>query len=292
MARSMTGYGRAEVESNGKRVTVEVKSVNHRFLEVSVKSGCRVFELDRLIKKTVKDKFARGYFDISFVIAADENEAAEVRINEALLAGYMKAAASLSERYSVKYPPTLAELMQVKDLFTVRTDDLEADDVWPLVESALVKALDHVENMRRVEGEAARDDVLGRLGRIKTLVAEIKEAHDKSAVERCNRLKNRIKELCADAAVDEGRLAQEAAIMTDRADISEEVDRLKCHLKQVDELLSGDGPMGRKLEFFTQEINRESNTIGSKTSSADATAMVVEIKSELEKIREQAQNIE
>ena len=288
----MTGYGRAEEEQDGQRVTAEVRSVNHRFLEVNVKTTGRVFQLDDFVKKSIKKRFTRGYFDVFIAIASTDCESASVGVNEPLLSGFLKTAAELAEKHGVEYPPTLNELLQVKDLFIISTPEWDLDKIKPVLSAALGNALDQVEQMRGIEGAGAIEDVANRLERISRLMVRIDENHAASSRERFAKLKSRVLALVEESGLDEARMMQEAALLADRSDISEELDRLRSHLAQIESLLSEGGPIGRKLEFFVQEVNREANTIGSKTSSAEATADVVEIKSELEKVREQAQNIE
>jgi len=288
----MTGYGRAESESNGRKITIEAKSVNHRFLEVGVKLSSRLFQLDKVIKEAVKARFSRGYFEITVTFGAEQEGAAAVSVNEPLLSGYMAAASDLSSRFNIAYPPSFGDLVQIKDLLSVSGQRWDLEEWEDIVKTALAAALDQVEKMREIEGACAYEDVSGRLDSIETLAGKIEQSHSASSGERLEKLRARITNLVGENTLDENRLAQEAALLADRSDISEELDRLKSHLSQVRALLSSGGPAGRKLEFFVQEINRESNTIGAKTTSAEATVSVVEIKSELEKIREQAQNIE
>ncbi|MBF0170261.1 MAG: YicC family protein [Nitrospinae bacterium] len=292
MPSSMTGYGRGERAVDGKKATVEIKSVNHRYLEVNVKSGARLFRLDDALRKVVKGRFTRGYFDLYVALESDKAGASAVSVNEPLLAGYMEAASQMAQRYGVPYPPRFEALVGLKDLFTFEGAEADFDLWWPVIEGALEDALVSLDAARRTEGKSITEVIGARFDAIAVMVAQIVARHDESSGERLEKLKARIVKLVGEAALDEGRLIQEVAYLVDKAAIAEEVDRLGSHLKQVESLLADDGPIGRKLEFFVQEINREVNTIGSKTSSSDATALVVEIKSELEKIREQSQNVE
>lgn len=291
MALSMTGYGRGSKEDNGRSVTVEAKSVNHKFIDFNIKITGRDYRIDDSIRKAVKARFSRGFFDISVSIASENNNC-EVVVNEGLLKGYMAAAASLAERYGIKYPPSLGELFQVKDLFTTQEVEWDADKAWPLVEEALGEALDRLKGMRKLEGDQVLDDIRRRFDVIESFMESISETSENSIAERYTALKKRIEKLANEVGLDESRIAQEAAALADRSDISEELTRLSSHLKQASGMMGEGGPIGRKLEFLLQEINRETNTIGSKTPLADVTKIVVDIKSELEKIREQAQNLE
>lgn len=291
MAVSMTGYGRGSKENNGRSVTVEAKSVNHKFIDFNIKITGRDYRIDDSIRKAVKARFSRGFFDISVSIVSENNNC-KVVVNEGLLKGYMAVAASLAERYGIKYPPSMGELFQVKDLFTAQEAEWDAEEAWPLVEEALGEALDRLEGMRNLEGDQILDDIRRRFNAVESFMKSISETCENSVAERYSSLKKRIVKLTQEVGLDESRIAQEAAALADRSDISEELTRLSSHLKQASGMMDKDGPMGRKLEFLLQEINRETNTIGSKTSLANVTKIVVDIKSELEKIREQAQNLE
>ncbi len=289
---SMTGYGRAEASESGMQVTIEIKSVNHRFLEVNVKAPSRMFLLDDLIKKMIKDKFARGYFDVMVAMSADEDLATTVSVNESLLKGYLAAAKDLAEEYGVNYPPQMGDLLQIKDLFNSSGREFSLDEWRTILKKVMVEALDQVGKIRVVEGASTLADVKVRFGKISDLLVDISAWADNSIQDRFLKLKSRMEKLTKEVGMDEARISQEAAVMADKSDVSEELSRIKSHLSQVDALLSSDEPIGRKLEFFLQEINRETNTVGSKTLSSDSAGHVVEIKSELEKIREQAQNLE
>ncbi|VAX19918.1 UPF0701 protein YloC [hydrothermal vent metagenome] len=292
MVKSMTGYGRGEAEENGKKITVEVKSVNHRFCEVNVKTSIRALALDDIVRKEIKKRFSRGYFDAMISFAGEACSASSVSVNISLLEGYMATAEEISKKFGIEYPPSFGDLVSVKDLFAVSCENGNFDDYLPIIKTALCEALDSLAEIRAVEGSAAMNDVKARFEKVANLVAEIADENEKSAGVRLEKLQCRIKKIVDDAGIDESRLAQEAAMLADRGDVSEEIERLTSHLDQVNHLFETDEPIGRKLEFFLQEINRETNTIGSKSQSSDGAVNVVEIKSELEKIREQAQNIE
>ena len=290
----MTGYGRADAESDGMRALIEIKSVNHRFCEVNIKSGGKTVSIDERIKKAVAGRFNRGYFEITVTLADKNVEGRPVKINEAALAAYMKLASSLSGQYGVLYPPTFGEIMSLKDVSSSSTADLvDPDTLWRSIEPALTSALGQLDETRVTEGAHTQKVVLDRLDAIEKDLKSVESAHVDSADERYEKLRARIsKILDKEGFPEDARMLQEVAVLIDKSDISEELDRLQSHMTQTRGLLEGDGVAGRKLEFFVQEINREVNTIGSKTTSPAATSHVVEIKSELEKIREQAQNIE
>lgn len=292
MACSMTGYGRVEKEIGGKRLVIEAKSVNHRYLEVNVKLFAKSYALEESVRQAVKGRFARGYFEISIATQPNGGSAQTALVNEPLLASYLKAAGEMAKRHGVQYPPSFGDLAMLKDVFTVTADDFPLDEMIHPLEEALGQTLDQLMAVRAAEGENAVKDVKARFSSVKSSLDFIVSESHSSAAERFDRLRAKIQKLTGDLALDATRLAQEAAILADRADISEETERAKSHLKQVDALLDSGEPVGRKLEFFLQEINREMNTMGSKSASPEITLRVVEMKSEMEKIREQAQNLE
>lgn len=292
MVCSMTGYGRAEKEIGGKRIVIEAKSVNHRYLEVNVKVFARTYALEEAVRQAIKERFSRGYFEVSISAPSNGSSSQTVNVNEPLLAGYMKAAGEIAKRHGVAYPPSFGEIASLKDVFAVSAEDAQLDDmIQPLLEP-LGQALGQLLEVRKAEGACALSDVKNRFSIIKTHLDAIIVEGEATALERFDRLRARLQKLVGDLGLDETRLAQEAAILADRSDISEEMERVKSHMKQVDALLDSGEPVGRKLEFFLQEINREVNTMGSKSASPAITLRVVEMKSEMEKIREQAQNLE
>lgn len=292
MAQSMTGYGRAEKEKDGRRVSVEARSVNHRFLEISVKAPNKGFMMDELVRKAVKSRFNRGYFDITVNVASTSGGACSVVVNEDMFREYLAAARKLSDKFGVDMTFSFGDILQVKDIFTISGGEIIPEEWWPLVDEALVETLSQVERSRVAEGDNTIADVLARFLKIEDTLEIVRQGNEDSVKERFDKLKAKIVKLTDEAGIDDNRIAQEAALLADRNDISEELDRIRSHLGQVLELLKTEKLIGRKLEFFLQEINRETNTIGSKTTSSIITMKVVDVKSELEKIREQAQNLE
>jgi len=292
MALSMTGYGRAEFETSGRRIVVEGKSVNHRYLEVNIKAPCRPFQMEEMIRKAVKAKFSRGYFEITITVGPVAQAPASVTVNETVLAGYLKAASHIAEKHGIAYPPSFGDLLMLKDVFAVSSDDFSLEENWPVLEEPFANVLGQIEAMRKAEGDIAAGDIRARLTKIASLMERIAVESVKSVKDRRDKLKARMDKLLEDSSADPSRIAQEAAILADRSDVSEEMERLRSHMTQVDALFKNGGQAGRKLEFFLQEMNREANTLGSKAAAPEITADVVEIKSEMEKIREQAQNLE
>jgi uncharacterized protein (TIGR00255 family) len=292
MARSMTGCGRNIALDKDVKATVDVRAVNHRYLEVVVKSAQKTSVFDERIKKMVRERFSRGYVEVSISCQTESGAAKEFMVNEPLLASYMTFAQKLSERYGVGYPPKFADVLAMKDILIFDASD-EVEEVWPALESALTAALDQLAESRKVEGEQIIASILNRIDLICGHVDIVATSNETTIPDRLERLRARIEKLLDTVTTpDSDRLYQEAAILADKADVAEEIERLRSHIEQVRVLLAGNGEAGRRLEFFLQEMNREVNTIGSKTASADMTVTVVEMKSELEKIREQAQNLE
>jgi uncharacterized protein (TIGR00255 family) len=287
----MTGYGGAEIEQNGVRISVEARSVNHRFVEVSVKSPNKNMALEDMARKKIKARFGRGSFDI-YIAAENTGAGADVRINEALLKGYLRAASELIERGQVASPPTFGDLVSIRDMFMVSGGYADS----PALETAAMAALDtaivRLAEMRTTEGANITRDLKERMARIGVWTARIKVINERSVQERYDTLREKIIKLTHDAAVDQARLAQEAAIIAERSDISEEITRIESHLAETGPILDGKDPAGRKLEFLLQELGRETNTIGSKSFSAEITRLALDIKGDLEKLREQAQNLE
>lgn len=293
MPRSMTGFGRGECESEGLAVRFEIKSVNHRFLEIAVKSNGRPVPFEEKLRQVIKERFTRGYFEVVATLSGEEGQAAGVKLNETLLAGYLSIAKDLSSRFGVAYPPTFGEIVGIKEMVVSAENGVTPERWWEVAGKALDKALDALHEGRSIEGERTGEVILSRFAEIQARLDSIAVECKNSSLERFDKIKGRLEKAFGQGQTPEdARLYQEAAIVADRCDVSEELDRLDSHLSQVNDLMSSGGPVGRKLEFYVQEINREINTVGSKTSSPAATALVVEVKSELEKIREQAQNLE
>ncbi len=291
MVMSMTGYGRAEIENNDFRAAIEARSVNHRFLDINVKYNGNPMPMDDRICEIIKKRFGRGSFDISLALSSDKAEYF-VELDSNLLVGYMETFSKLKEKYNLTGDPSLVDILQIKDVFIKKDKHKDVEKFWPTVKEALDVALDRLTGMREKEGAHIVEDAGRRFAEIAGFLDQIRALGESSTDERFKILKARIEKLTKDKALDPNRIAQEAAMIADKSDITEEVTRLESHISQAKELLGSDDLIGRKLEFLLQEINREANTIGSKSSSPQITRIVITIKSELEKIREQAQNME
>ena len=292
MIRSMTGYGRFEGVIEGRMTVFEIKAVNHRFLELQcrVPKGCGF--LEEKIREMVSARISRGKVDVYVSVEADENIAADVRINHSLAQGYVKALRELCTTYELPNDISVSLLSRYSDVFTVSKAPENEEALTAIVKTAGEKAISDFMEMREREGQKLANDVMDHGRTILSLVEEI-EARSPVTVEAYrNKLYDRLKEVLTDTTVDPQRILTEAAIFADKTAVNEETVRLRSHFSQLEEMLGKQEPVGRKLDFIVQEMNREANTIGSKVCDAALAHKVVDIKAEIEKIREQIQNIE
>lgn len=292
MVLSMTGYGRAGAVLHGRDIKVELRSVNSRYLEYSSRLPRSCFFLEDKLKKLVAARVSRGKVELSLsiqnVIAADT----VVSVNWGLAEGYRAALTSMVERMDLKNDVTVGMLARFPDVLTQTAAPTDEDALWQDVESIANQAIDAFVAMRAAEGEKLKADVESRLQTVEALVGQIEQATEGRVKAYSDRLYARLQELLEDRNIEESRLVTEAAIFADKTAIDEETVRLYSHVAQYRQILELNEPIGRKLDFLTQELNRESNTIGSKCQDVAITRLVVELKSEIEKIREQIQNIE
>ena len=292
MVSSMTGYGREEETIRGHHVTVEIKSVNHRYFEFGCRTPRGYAFLDDKIKTYLQSRLSRGKVDVYVSVETLEDAPVEVLVNHSLAEGYVKALQEISERYALRNDLTAMGLSRYPDLFSVHKTPENEEEIWSAVSQVLAAATDRFLEMRRQEGERMKADVLGRAAKIMELVAEIEQRSPESVSEYEKKLRQKIQEMLGDTQVDEQRLLTETAIFADKVAVAEETVRLRSHFEQMKAMLSSDEAVGRKLDFLVQEMNREANTIGSKCCDASIAYKVVDIKAEIEKIREQIQNIE
>ena len=292
MLRSMTGYGRGHQVVGNYDITVEVKSVNHRYFEFSSRIPKAYQFLEEKIKTAVQNGCSRGKVEASVSIQLIGGGENEVTLTVDITRGYLAALRSSAGELDLLDDLRLSDLIQFPDIFTVRKRELDPEEVWEAVRGVAEEAVNSFVRMREREGRQLKEDLVGRLENIAGTLSFIEERAPVLKEEYYNRLYQKITELLADKNIDETRLVTEAAIFADRVAIDEETVRLRSHLKQFAELLETDQPVGRKLDFLVQEMNRETNTIGSKCQDVDITRRVVDIKSEIEKIREQIQNLE
>ena len=292
MVKSMTGYGRAVETVGHMTITVEIKSVNHRYFEFTPKVYRAYSFLEEKLKTFLQQYIARGKVDCYVQIETDDVEDSIVQVNHSLVSGYINAFKEISEKYDVEMDDAFEMLVGRSDIFSVRKAPADEDAIWEAVSSVVKSAVDAFINMRMVEGEKLKADILSRADAILDNVAFIEERSPETVREYNEKLKARIQEILGDVNVDEQRLLTEAAIFADKIAVAEETVRLRSHMDQLRTFFESGEPVGRKLDFLLQEINRETNTIGSKCANLSISRKVVEIKSELEKIREQIQNIE
>lgn len=292
MIKSMTGYGRAEGTVDGRDIVVEIKSVNHRYFEFSSRTSRGYNFLDEKLKSYLQGKIARGKVDVFVTIQTVEDVASEVHINHSLAAGYVNALRELQERYHLADDISVSAVARYTDIFSVHKAPEDEDATWAAVRQVLDKALEHFFAMREAEGARMKADMEGRAAAILSLVEKIEERSPETVKEYQEKLQQRLEEMLQEAKVEEQRLVTEAAIFADKVAVAEETVRLRSHFEQMQEMLSSDQAVGRKLDFLVQEMNREANTIGSKAQDADIAHMVVDMKAEIEKIREQVQNVE
>lgn len=292
MILSMTGYGRARQVLNGREITVELRGVNARFLEYSSRLPRAFAFLEDPLKKLVAARVSRGKVELSLTVQNTTAADTVVTVNWPLAKGYRDAMTALSEQLELKNDMSVSLIARMPDVLAQTAAPLDEEALWADVQAVAGQAVDAFLTMRAAEGEKLKADLLSHLDVVEQLVGRI-EANTAGRVKAySDKLYARLQELLADRSIDESRLVTEAAIFADKTAIDEETVRLHSHIAQYRDILSGDGPVGRKLDFLTQELNREANTIGSKCQDVDITRLVVELKSEIEKLREQLQNLE
>lgn len=292
MVKSMTGYGRSQEMLDGMNITVEIKSVNHRYFDFSSRVPRNYGFLDEKLKSFVQSKVSRGKIECYVQMDNLEDESVIVEINKSLAEGYVKAFDELSESYGIENNLNAGILARMNDVLSVRKAEADEDKIWNAVKAVAEKAVDKFINMREIEGEKLRDDILSRADLILEYVEFIEARSPETVREYNEKLLTRMKELLEDIHVEETRLLTEAAIYADKIAVAEETVRLRSHISQLREFFESAEAVGRKMDFLVQEINREANTIGSKANDVEIARRVLEIKSEVEKIREQVQNIE
>ncbi len=292
MIRSMTGYGRQQKTIDGMNITVEIKSVNHRYFEFSSRVPRAYGFLDEKIKSYVQSRVARGKIECYVQIEELEAEDCIVEINHSLASGYYNALKELADRYQLKNDISVSLLSRYTDIFSVHKADADEEKIWNAVRDVLSDAVDAFVAMREVEGAKLREDILSRCVTILDCVAFVEERSPQTVKEYNDKLLARINEVLADVHVDEQRILTEAAIYADKVAVAEETVRLRSHIEQLRNFMESEEAIGRKTDFLVQEINREANTIGSKAQDVEIAKRVIAVKAEVEKIREQVQNIE
>ena len=289
---SMTGYGRSRQVLDGREITVEIRSVNHRYLEYSARIPRMYGYLEEKLKTFLQSSVSRGKVEVTVTIQNLTGGDTVVQINQALAKGYLDAMRSQAEYLGLKDDLTLSTLTRFNDVFTLQKLEEDQQVVWNSVQQVARQALDQFLEMRRREGERLKLNLLQKLELLNGHVAAVEEQSPKTVAAYRERLLQKMEELLADRCIDQQRILLEAGLYAEKIAVDEETVRLKSHLEQFAQMMEQSGPVGRKLDFLVQEINRETNTIGSKAQDLAVTRRVVEMKSEIEKIREQIQNIE
>lgn len=292
MANSMTGFGRANVLKDGREMTVELKSVNHRYLDLGFRMPRHISFLEDEIRRVLTEKLTRGHVDVFVTYRNRRNDAKQVVVDPALLEAYLAAAGECADKYGLRNDLSVVNALRFPDVVDVVEAEEDRDAVIALADDALIAACDELIGMRRIEGERLSADLLARLDSVLAIRAAIAERAPFVVQDYRARLNERIAAVLAETEVDTARLATEVALFADRANIDEELVRLKSHVAAARELLENGVAVGRKMDFIVQEMNREFNTIGSKANDKEITALVIEGKAEIEKIREQVQNLE
>ena len=292
MVKSMTGYGRAVETVNAREFTVELRSVNNRYLDCSVKLPRSLSFAEEAVKQAVKATISRGKVDVFITVHSEGAADVKVSLNGAMVEGYLAAMKQMAEQYGVRDDISVSLISRMPEVFTVEKPEVDEEQLLADLMHVVKQALVNYDAMRAAEGKALENDLRSRGNTILELVSQVEAGNAQTVIDYRTRLENKLKEVLANTAIDESRILTEAAIFADKVAVDEETVRLRSHLEQMNNMLTTGGAIGRKLDFLLQEMNRESNTIGSKCSDVKLARIVVDIKAELEKIREQTQNIE
>ena len=292
MVSSMTGFGRATAQADGREITIELKSVNHRYLDVGYRMPRQISFLEDVFRAELSEQLSRGHVDVYVNYRNLRTDSKTVEIDKALLSAYLESAKSAAEEFSLEDDITLTSAMRFQDVVTVISAEEDREALISLVKEALSLAISELKKMRAVEGVRLAEDLLNRLDTINIITEHIEKRAPIVVEEYKVKLSERIEKLMGNVEVDQQRLATEVAIFADKASIDEETVRLRSHVKGMKALLESNEATGRKLDFLVQEMNREFNTIGSKANDKEIVGFVIDGKAEVEKIREQVQNIE
>lgn len=292
MLKSMTGYGRAQKILNGRDITVEIRSVNHRYYEYTSRIPRTYSYIDEKMKALLKTSISRGKIDVSVTINNIEGKDSEIAVNKSIAEGYVSALRGIAEELGLKDDLTLSKLIKLPDIFNIQKTPDDEEMVWNDVYEVTNDALEKFIDMRSVEGKALGENIIEKADYILEMVEKVEELSPQTVENYRSRLYKKLSEVLEDKNIDDQRILTEAAVFSEKIAVDEETVRLRSHISQLKTILESDEAVGRKLDFIVQEINREVNTIGSKAQDLNVTKIVVEMKSEIEKIREQIQNIE
>lgn len=292
MIKSMTGFGRCELSEGQRRIVVEMKSVNHRYLEAGIKMPKKLYVFEARIRDLLKKYAQRGKVDI-FITYEDLTEnKVTLKYNRELAAEYMGIFGQMSEQFDMTNDVTISSLSRYPEVITMEDAGIDEEELWHFIEKAIRTACEQFVEARILEGENLKKDMIDKLDNMETIVSYIESRSPEIMKEYRAKLENKVKELLGDTQIDESRIATELVIYADKICVDEETVRLKSHIQHAKKCLSEDGGIGRKMDFIAQEMNRESNTILSKANDIDISNKAIELKTEIEKVREQIQNIE
>ena len=292
MLRSMTGYGRSQKILHGRDITVEIRSVNHRYYEYSSRIPRTYSYIDDKLKTLLKSGISRGKVEVAVTINNIESKDTEIALNKGVAEGYVRALRSVADELQLKDDLSLSKLIKLPDVFCVQKTPDNEEEIWNDVAETASEALDKFVSMRELEGERLKCDILAKADLILTKVGMIEELSPQTVENYRNRLYQKLQEVLEGKDIDEQRIVTEATLFSEKIAVDEETVRLRSHISQLKTMLDSDETIGRKLDFIVQEMNRETNTIGSKAQDISITRIVVDVKAEIEKIREQIQNIE
>lgn len=292
MVKSMTGFGRGHNIINSRSITVEIRAVNHRFYEFSARVPRSMGFLEEKLKTMLNGRINRGKVEVSVLVCATEGSDEQITVNREIVGKYVEALRAVGEEFKLTDNLSVSDVLRIPDAFTVIKEEQDEDEIWADVQTVAQEALDKFISMRETEGERLKADIMSRLDTIENWVGIVEQRSPIIVEEYRKRLFDRMTDVLSGSAVDENRILLEAGIFSEKTAVDEETVRLRSHIEQFRTLLNGGEPVGRKLDFLVQEMNRETNTIGSKVQNIEVTRIIVDQKSEIEKIREQIQNLE
>lgn len=292
MIKSMTGYGRCEIEEKNRKVNIEISTVNHRYCDLSIRMPKALAYLEDDIRKIIKKEIARGKVEVNLYLTSLSEEDIEVIVNEAACTAYVEALRKMGTKLGLCDNIGVAEVMHLNDVISIQKKSSDTEILWPMIERALQEALAQLVDMREKEGATLKHDLLEKAQTVLDITSQLEQVSHQVVQNYKVKLEERMRKLLEEIPIDEMRIATEAALFADKASIDEELTRLRSHVSQLQLILDEEASIGRKLDFLMQEMNREANTIASKANDYTITSYAVELKSEIEKIREQIQNIE
>ncbi len=292
MIKSMTGFGRSEIVKGNRKISVEIKSVNHRYLEAGIKMPKKLNVFESRMRDLLKKYATRGKIDIFINYEDDSESQVNLKFNQNIADEYMAIFNNMSEKYNLKNDMTVGGLARFPEVITMDEVQEDEEELWHFIEEAMKAALEQFVNTRILEGENLKKDLLGKLDHMEELVAFVEKRSPEIMKEYRSKLESKVKELLGDTTIDESRIATEVIIYADKICVDEETVRLRSHIEHARKCLNEDGGIGRKMDFIAQEMNREANTTLSKANDIEISNVAIDLKTEIEKVREQIQNIE